>query len=44
MDHIAFRKVERHAHDNTRSRSPTRIPFGDGVRFWLATAAWFHYI
>jgi len=31
MDHIAFRKVERHAHDNTRSRSPTRIPFELGM-------------
>jgi hypothetical protein len=33
---IAFRKVERHAHDNTRSRSPARRLFGDGVRFWPA--------
>src|SRR4051812_35935175 len=41
---IAFRKVERHAHDNTRSRSPAKRLFGDDVRFWPAQAAWLRYI
>src|ERR1700724_1654475 len=41
---ITFRKVERHESDNTRCRSSARHSFGDGVRFWPATAAWFHYL
>jgi len=28
----------------TRSRSPARPLFGDGVRLWPATAAWLRYI
>ena len=38
---ITFRKVERHALDNTRCRAPARRSFGDGVRFWPAIAARF---
>jgi hypothetical protein len=38
---ITFRKVERHALDNTRCHAPATRSFGDGVRFWPAIAARF---